>query len=67
MDQTILEARAHRLRGAAAMGGFVITIEQARCAVLASEKDARLGNNLTFEQARIEVRQINQSVLSRRS
>jgi len=65
MDKTTLQLRASRLKGAAAMGGFVITTKQARRAVLRSEEDEQYGRGLSFEQARAEVRQLNQSVLSR--
>jgi hypothetical protein len=66
MDKTTLQHRANRLRGASAMGGFVITNEQAERAVLRSEDDARTGKALSFEQARAEVRQLNASVLKLR-
>lgn len=66
MDKTTLQLRANRLKGAAAMGGFVITAEQAQRAVLRSDDDERCGKALSFEQARAEVRQLNHSVLSHR-
>jgi len=66
MDKTTLQRRASRLKGAAAMGGFVITAEQAQNAVLRSEEDERRGRSLSFEQARVEVRQLNRSTLGHR-
>jgi hypothetical protein len=65
MDKTTLQHRASRLKGAAAMGGFVITAEQAERAVLHTEEDERRGTALSFEQARAEVRQLNHSVFRR--
>lgn len=67
MDKTTLQLRADRLKGAAAMGGFVITEEQALKAILRSEEDERSGLALSFEQARQEVRQINRTVLNYRT
>jgi len=66
MDKTTLQRRARRLKSAAAMGGFVITAEQAQRAVLRSEEDDQRGRSLSFEQARAEVRQLNRSTLGRR-
>lgn len=66
MDKTTLQRRATRLKGAAAMGGFVITAEQAQRAVLRSEEDEQRGRSLSFEQARVEVRQLNHSTLGHR-
>lgn len=64
MDQRTLEWRVNRLRGAAAMGGFAVTVDQAKRAVLRSEEDERLGRLITFEQVRAEVRLLNHSVFS---
>jgi hypothetical protein len=63
MDKPTLQWRAKRLKGVAAMGGFVITVEQAERAVLHSESDEQSGKALSFEQARAEVRQLNRSAL----
>ncbi len=66
MDKTTMEYRASRLKGAAAMGGFVITAAQAQHAVIRSDEDMQRGQAVSIEQARSEVRQINHSVLARR-
>lgn len=66
MDKTTLQQKAIRLKGAAAMGGFIITVDQAKRAVLRSEEDARQGRTLGFEQARAEVRRLNPAVFGNR-
>jgi len=58
MDKISLTRKATYLRGAVAMGGFVITMKQAERAVLCAEENQRWGKSLTFEQAREEVRQL---------
>jgi hypothetical protein len=42
VDQTTLQRQAERLKGYAAMGGFVISIEQAKRGVLGAEEDDAL-------------------------
>jgi hypothetical protein len=62
-----LTREATYLKGVVAMGGFVITIEQAENAILRAEEDRRLGKSLTFEKAREEVRQLNPSIFKNRT
>ena len=66
MDKATLEHRTNRLKGAAAMGGFVITAAQAQRAVIRSDEDMQRGQAVSIEQARSEVRQLNHSVVGRR-
>jgi hypothetical protein len=56
MDEMELQRHATRLQGCAAMGGFVVTMEQARQAVLAAEEDDRIGKSPTMAQAIAEMR-----------
>jgi hypothetical protein len=61
VDQTALQRQAERLKACAAMGGFVITLEQAKRAVLEAEEDLRTGRVPTLAQTLAEVRQSRQS------
>ena len=51
MDDTTLQRRAERLKGFAAMGGFVVSVEQAKTGVLRAEESNRTGTSFTFAQA----------------
>ena len=57
MDDTTLQRRAERLKGFAAMGGFVVSVEQAKNGVLRAEERNRTGTSFTFAQAMAQVRQ----------
>jgi len=60
VDPTTLLRQAERLQGYAAMGGFLITLDQARRGVLEADEEIRLGRLPTLAQTLIEVRQSRQ-------
>jgi hypothetical protein len=65
MDATTLRRRADLLKGCAAMGGFVVTPQQAEKAVLGAEKSMAEGTAFTLQQSLAEIRQRRRSSSAR--
>ncbi len=57
MDATTLRRQADLLKGCAAIGGFVVTPQQAEKAVLGAEKSMTEGTAFTLQQSLAEIRQ----------
>jgi hypothetical protein len=53
----MLHSHAERLKGCAAMGGFVVSDKEAEQAVLAYEKKKAEGRRFTFDQSLAEINQ----------
>ena len=63
VDPATLQRQAERLQGWVAMGGFVISLEQAKRGVLGAEEDARTQRTHSLSQTLAEVRLSRQSSL----